>query len=60
LSEVVDVPREFEQVVMACLARDGRRRPDSAIDVAVVLERVIEGLGLKELLAWPKGVRVRP
>ncbi len=60
LSEVVDVPREFEQVVMACLAREPRRRPDSAIDVAVVLERVIEGLGLKELLAWPKGVRVRP
>ena len=60
LAEVTDVPREFAQVVMACLARDPRRRPDSAIEVAVALERVVEGLGLKELLAWPKGVRVRP
>jgi serine/threonine-protein kinase len=60
LVEVTDVPREFAQVVMACLARDPRRRPDSAIEVAVALERVVEGLGLKELLAWPKGVRVRP
>jgi serine/threonine protein kinase len=60
LSEVIDPPREFEHVIMACLARDPRRRPDSAIEVAVALERVLEGLGLKELLAWPKGVRVRP
>jgi hypothetical protein len=42
------------------LAPDPDDRPRSAIDVAVVLERVLEGLGLRELLAWPKGVRVRP
>ena len=60
LSEVMAVPREFEDVVMACLANDPSDRPGSAIDVAVVLERVLEGLGLRELLAWPKGVRVRP
>lgn len=60
LSEVIAVPREFEDVVMACLANDPDDRPRSAIDVAVGLERVLEGLGLRELLAWPKGVRVRP
>jgi serine/threonine protein kinase len=60
LSEVTAVPRDFEQIVLACLARDPSRRPSSAIDVAVVLERVLEGLGVKELFAWPKGVRVRP
>lgn len=59
LSEVIAVPREFQQVVMACLERDPRHRPGSAVDVAVVLERVLEGLGLSELFAWPKGVRVR-
>lgn len=60
LAEVKAVPREFEDVVMACLARDPSDRPSSAIDVAVALERVLEVLGLRELLAWPKGVRVRP
>ena len=60
LSEVASVPRPLEQVIMACLQRDPARRPRAAIDVAVTLEGVLEGLGLKELFAWPKGVRVRP
>jgi serine/threonine protein kinase len=59
LSDVADPPRALEQVVMACLQRDPARRPRSAVDIAVALENVLEGLGLKELFAWPKGVRVR-
>jgi serine/threonine protein kinase len=59
LSAVADAPRALEHVVMACLQRDPARRPRSAVDVAVALENVLEGLGLKELFAWPKGVRVR-
>jgi serine/threonine protein kinase len=60
LAQVVDVPRALEHVIMACLQREPARRPRSAMDVAVSLENVLEGLGLKELFAWPKGVRVRP
>ena len=60
LSQVVDVPRGLEQVIMACLQRDPARRPRAAMDIAVSLQNVLEGLGLKELFAWPKGVRVRP
>lgn len=60
LSEIADVPRELEHAVMACLQRDPRRRPSSAVDLAVALERVLEGLGATELYAWPKGMRVRP
>jgi serine/threonine protein kinase len=60
LSEVADVPRSLEQAIMLCLQRDPARRPRSAIDVAISLEGVLEGLGLKELFAWPKGVRARP
>jgi len=59
LSECADVPRGLEQVVMACLQRDPARRPRSALDVALALHAVLEGLGLKELYAWPKGLRVR-
>jgi serine/threonine protein kinase len=60
LSQVADVPRGLEHVIMACLQRDPARRPRSAMDIAVSLHNVLEGLGLKELFAWPKGVRVRP
>ncbi len=59
LSEVAEVPRALEQIVMACLERDPARRPRSAIDVAIALQGVLEGLGLKELYAWPKGMRVQ-
>jgi serine/threonine protein kinase len=60
LSQVMDVPRALEHVIMSCLQRDPARRPRSAMDIAVSLENVLESLGLKELFAWPKGVRVRP
>ena len=59
LTELENVPSALSQVVMACLQRDAARRPRSAIDVAVALHGVLEGLGLKELFAWPKNVRVR-
>jgi serine/threonine-protein kinase len=59
LSECADVPRSLEQIVMACLHRDPQRRPRSALEVAVALQAVLEGLGLRELYAWPKGLRVR-
>jgi serine/threonine-protein kinase len=59
LTEVIDVPRALEHVVMSCLNRDPARRPRSAIDVAIALHGVLEGMGLKELYAWPKGLRVR-
>jgi hypothetical protein len=36
-----------------------KRRPRSAVDAAVILHRVLEGFGDADLLAWPKGVRVR-
>jgi eukaryotic-like serine/threonine-protein kinase len=59
LSEVCDVPRGLDQIVTACLSRDPARRPRSAVDVAVALHGVLENMGLKELYAWPKGLRVR-
>jgi len=59
LEEVESVPAGLSRVVMACLARDASRRPRSAIDVAVALHSVLEGFGLKDLYAWPKGMRVR-
>ena len=60
LGDVMDLPRELERVVMACLQRDPQRRPRSAIDVAVALHGVLEGLRVEELYAWPRGLRVRP
>lgn len=59
LSEVCDVPRGLDQLIAACLSRDPARRPRSAVDVAVALHSVLESMGLKELYAWPKGLRVR-
>ena len=59
LEEVENVPHALSQIVMSCLHRDPARRPRSAIDVAVALHGVLEGMGLKELFAWPKGTRVR-
>lgn len=43
---------------MSCLEKDPKRRPRSAIDLAVELEAVLEELNVEELLAWPKGTRV--
>lgn len=54
---VPEVPRQLEDVVMGCLARDPKRRPTSARACAVALEQVIESLGLDDLLAWPRGLR---
>jgi hypothetical protein len=59
LGEVADVPDSLEKILMACVARDPARRPRSAVDVAVALHGVLEGLGTKELFAWPKGMRIR-
>jgi len=59
LDEVENVPRALSQIVMACLQRDPARRPRSAIDVAVALHAVLESFALKELFAWPKGLRIR-
>jgi serine/threonine protein kinase len=59
LAEFENVPSALSHIVMACLQRDAARRPRSAIDVAVALQSVLEGLGLKELFAWPKGLHVR-
>jgi serine/threonine protein kinase len=59
LSEFENVPTALSQIVMTCLQRDAARRPRSAIDVALALHGVLEGLGLNELYAWPKGLRVR-
>jgi serine/threonine protein kinase len=59
LEEVESVPHALSQIVMACLQRDPARRPRSAIDVAVALHSVLEAFALKELFAWPKGIRIR-
>ena len=59
LDEVENVPHALSQVVMSCLHRDPARRPRSAIDVAMSLHGVLESFALKELFAWPKGMRVR-
>jgi serine/threonine protein kinase len=53
------VPPLLDEFVMSCLAADPKRRPRSAVDAAVILHRVLEGFGDADLLAWPKGVRVR-
>lgn len=60
LEEVENVPHALSVIVMSCLHRDPQRRPRSAIDVAIALHGVLEGFALKELFAWPKGLRVRP
>lgn len=49
----------LSMIVMSCLHRDPQRRPRTAIDVTVALHGVLEGFALKELFAWPKGLRVR-
>ena len=59
LAEFENVPTALSHIVMACLQREAARRPRSALDVAIALHGVLEGLGLKELYAWPKGLRTR-
>ncbi len=53
------LPPLLDEFVMSCLSPDPARRPRSAVDAAVILHRVLEGFGDKDLLAWPKGMRVR-
>lgn len=53
------IPPALEEVVMRSLDRDPARRP-SAVDAAIALEKVLEDLDVRELLAWPKGTKVRP
>jgi serine/threonine protein kinase len=57
---IAELPPVLDRFVMACLARDPARRPQSAVDAAVALEAILESMGLVELLAWPKGLKVRP
>lgn len=60
LAEIMPgVPALLNEFVMSCLAPDPAQRPASAIDAAVILHRVLEGFGENDLLAWPKGTRVR-
>jgi serine/threonine protein kinase len=59
LEEVENVPHSLSVIVMSCLHRDPARRPRTAIDLAMALHGVLEGFALKELFAWPKGLRVR-
>ena len=59
LEEVARVPTALTRVVMSCLSRDVARRPRTAIDVAIALHGVLEGFALKDLYAWPKGLRIR-
>lgn len=54
------VPRRLEHAILSCLEKDPKRRPRSAIDLAIELEAVLEELNVEELQAWPKGTRVRP
>lgn len=55
-----ELPSPLDAVVMRCLAPDPRERPDSAVEMALALHRVLEGFGHDELYAWPKGVDIRP
>lgn len=55
-----EIPRALGELVMRCLDTDPERRPRSAVECAVVLEGVIESLGLEDLRAWPRGLRVLP
>jgi serine/threonine protein kinase len=55
-----ECPRDLAGFVMACIERDPGLRPASAIDAAIALERILEGMGHGALLAWPKGLPVRP
>ena len=60
VGEFVALPPALGRLIMSCLARDPSGRPRSAIDLAVGLQGVLEGLGTAELYAWPKGTTVRP
>ena len=57
---IPELPVALEESIMACLRREPERRPPSAIDVAIALEGVLEAFGIDELLAWPRGLGVRP
>jgi eukaryotic-like serine/threonine-protein kinase len=57
---VPGVPALLDEVVMRCLEPDPRARPQSPVDAALALQRVLELLGLAKLFAWPKGLDVRP
>lgn len=54
------LPRALEDLVTRCLAPDQRERPQSAVEMAMTLQRVLEDLGVEELYAWPKGIDVKP
>jgi eukaryotic-like serine/threonine-protein kinase len=60
IDRIVDLPPALTRVIMSCLSREVDRRPRSAIAAALALETVLENLGVRELYAWPKGMRVEP
>ena len=59
-SQLPEIPRALDEVITTCLARDPKRRPRSAIDCALALESVIDTLGLDDLRAWPRDLRLLP
>jgi serine/threonine protein kinase len=60
IDNIVELPPMLVRLIMSCLSRDPDRRPRSAIAAALTLEAVLEHLGVRELYAWPKGMRVEP
>jgi serine/threonine protein kinase len=58
LGDVAQVPADLETIVMRCLERRPERRPRSAAQLAIALERVLEQMKLDDLLVWPRGTAV--
>ena len=56
--QLPQIPRGLDEIVMRCLDRDPRRRPSSAVECAAALARVLDELGIDELRAWPRGLKL--
>jgi serine/threonine protein kinase len=53
-----ELPPAIDRAILACLQREPARRPASAREVAMTLERALEDLRIDDLLAWPRGLRI--